>query len=136
MNITQQTVCQDIVNLLNNMKNAMGKIAEEKGSTRIQLFAIYSVGSRGELPMGKMADVLHCDPSNVTGIVDRLVAQGVITREEYPQDRRAKLLRLTDKGSEILQAVMVSLPEEMGCDKLDETELATLHTLLQKVHAV
>ena len=48
-------------------------------------------------PMGDLAEHLGCDPSNVTGIADRLERCGVI--ERLPgEDRRVKVLRLTASG--------------------------------------
>ncbi len=38
----------------------------------------------------------------MTGIVDRLVEQGLVSREENPEDRRMLLLKTTDKGKTLL----------------------------------
>src|SRR5258706_10448899 len=50
------------------------------------------------LPMNEAAGKLHCDPSNVTGIVDRLEARGLIERQHLTTDRRGKHLALTPAG--------------------------------------
>jgi DNA-binding MarR family transcriptional regulator len=50
------------------------------------------------VPMSELADTLWCDASNVTGIVDRLEARGLVERRTSPDDRRVKLLCLTDEG--------------------------------------
>src|SRR3954447_18010629 len=49
-------------------------------------------------PMGKLADMLHCDSSNITGITDRLEQRGFVERKAAGHDRRVKLLVLTRKG--------------------------------------
>jgi DNA-binding MarR family transcriptional regulator len=131
----QKQVCEDILELLSRFKNALFDVAEQQGITRIQLSALYCVGSHGELPMGKMADVLHCDPSNVTGLVDRLVSQDMLSRQECPTDRRAKTLSLTPKGEELMAQVYELLPSRLGCDKLTPAELDALHDLIVKVAA-
>jgi DNA-binding MarR family transcriptional regulator len=133
MHVTQKQVCADIVELLNLMKNAMLEIAEDLGVTRIQLFALYSIKARDGLVMGEVANVLHCDPSNVTGLVDRLVSQGLVVRQACPEDRRAKRLALTEKGSQIAAKLEAALPSRMGCDRLDGSELVALHNLILKV---
>ena len=46
-------------------------------------------------PMGELAEVMHCDNSNVTGIVDRLEQRGLVERRPAEHDRRVKLLVLT-----------------------------------------
>lgn len=50
------------------------------------------------LPMRKLAQKLKCEPSNVTGIVDRLEARGLVERRPDPADRRVKVAAATDKG--------------------------------------
>src|SRR4030081_1042478 len=42
------------------------------------------------LPMNEVAGKLHCDPSNVTGIVDRLEGRGLIERQHLTKDRRGE----------------------------------------------
>src|SRR5258707_13933670 len=50
------------------------------------------------LPMNEAAGKLHCDPSNVTGIVDRLEALGLLARQHPTTHRRVKHLALTPAG--------------------------------------
>jgi DNA-binding MarR family transcriptional regulator len=52
-------------------------------------------------PMGKLADMLHCDSSNITGITDRLEQRGFVERRAAEHDRRVKLLVLTSKGRKL-----------------------------------
>jgi DNA-binding MarR family transcriptional regulator len=51
--------------------------------------------------MSLLADKLFCDNSNVTGIVDRLEARGLIERHPAEHDRRVKLLVLTAEGERV-----------------------------------
>ena len=51
--------------------------------------------------MSSLAGKLFCDNSNVTGIVDRLEARGLIARHPAAHDRRVKLLVLTAEGERI-----------------------------------
>jgi DNA-binding MarR family transcriptional regulator len=50
------------------------------------------------LSMNELASVLACDSSNVTGLVDRLEARGLVTREPSSEDRRVKHVVLTPAG--------------------------------------
>ncbi|MEM9048347.1 MAG: MarR family transcriptional regulator [Pseudomonadota bacterium] len=52
----------------------------------------------GGLRMSGLSDVLRVSNGNVTGIVDRLVAEGQVARAQVPGDRRAQLVRLTPAG--------------------------------------
>lgn len=55
--------------------------------------------------MGQIAEVLSCDKSNVTGLISRLEARGLVARTADGQDRRIKWLVLTDEGRAIRQEV-------------------------------
>ena len=57
--------------------------------------------------MGRLARGLACDASNVTGIVDRLEARGLIERRPGASDRRVKVLVITREG-ERLRATMLA----------------------------
>lgn len=51
--------------------------------------------------MGKLAEELGCDASNITQIVSRLEALGLVVREPDPADRRARLVTRTPRGDEL-----------------------------------
>jgi DNA-binding MarR family transcriptional regulator len=50
---------------------------------------------------GEVASLLHCDKTNVTGLVDRLQRRGLLTREADPHDRRVTRVHLTAEGEEL-----------------------------------
>ena len=58
------------------------------------------------IPMRRLAQTLSCDASNVTGLVDRLEARGLIERRPSEQDRRVKELQLTPAGSRLRSALL------------------------------
>jgi DNA-binding MarR family transcriptional regulator len=51
--------------------------------------------------MSELATVLHCDNSNVTGLVDGLEEKELVTREPSPDDRRVKLIAPTAAGRRV-----------------------------------
>ena len=53
------------------------------------------------LPMGRLAQTLACHASNITGLVDRLEARGLVRRRPAIDDRRVKVLELTPDGSRL-----------------------------------
>jgi len=89
----------------------------------------------GSLPLGQLAERLACVKSNVTQLVDRLEADGLVSREADPNDRRSRLAVLTDagrrayaRGSEIHQRT-----ERELFSALTPQEAEQLHTLLAKL---
>jgi MarR family transcriptional regulator, organic hydroperoxide resistance regulator len=86
-------------------------LAQELGLAPMQLHALRVIEPGAELPMSSLAGKLFCDASNVTGIVDRLEARGLIERRPAAYDRRVKLLALTDEGERVREAAWRQLSE-------------------------
>ncbi|WP_406460135.1 MarR family transcriptional regulator [Streptomyces sp. NBC_01622] len=70
---------------------------------------LLSLLSLEPLPMRKLAQKLKCEPSNVTGIVDRLETRGLVERRPDPADRRVKLAAATDEGRRVARSLRESL---------------------------
>ena len=69
------------------------------GLSLAKLAALHHLTAAGEsLPLGQLADRLACVKSNVTQLVDRLEADGLVSRTGDPNDRRSRLAVLTDAG--------------------------------------
>ena len=75
------------------------KLREDCGTT-LPRFDVMSVLYRHPegLKMNRIADLLRVANGNITGIVDRLTADGLALRVAVPGDRRANLVRLTPTG--------------------------------------
>ena len=67
----------------------------------IQCHVLHLLEPGRPLPMGRLAGMLGCHASNVTGLVDRLEARGVLQRRPSADDRRIKVLDLTPEGSRL-----------------------------------
>jgi DNA-binding MarR family transcriptional regulator len=86
------------------------------------------------LPMNELAAMLACDNSNVTGLVDRLEARGLVGRQASPEDRRIKRIVLTPAGVRIREQLMqrVGRPPP-GFARLSTAEQRHLRDLLRRV---
>lgn len=69
------------------------------GITAPQRLALRIAGKFPELMPSELADLMHLDRGTLSGILERLVAQELITREPHAEDRRSVLIRLTRRGS-------------------------------------
>jgi MarR family transcriptional regulator, organic hydroperoxide resistance regulator len=86
------------------------------------------------LPMNELAAVLACDNSNVTGLVDRLEARGLVARQANPDDRRVKRVVLTAAGGRLRDQLLerVGRPPA-GIERLSPAEQRQLRDLLRRV---
>jgi DNA-binding MarR family transcriptional regulator len=64
----------------------------------IQCHVLHLLEPGRPVPMGRLAETLACRASNVTGLVDRLEARGLIERRLSGDDRRIRVLKLTREG--------------------------------------
>jgi DNA-binding MarR family transcriptional regulator len=81
-------------------------LAAEFDLTPMQALALKRLEPDTPLPMNTLADVMICDASNVTGIVDKLEARGLIERRPLEHDRRVKMLAVTKRGEELRRRFM------------------------------
>lgn len=83
--------------------------------------------------MGELAGGMHCDNSNITGIVDRLEERGLVERQAADNDRRIKRIALTRAGKRLREEFIRRLaepPEQLT--RLPASDLRTLRRILAK----
>jgi DNA-binding MarR family transcriptional regulator len=86
------------------------------------------------LPMNELATLLACDNSNVTGLIDRLEARGLVTRQPSSEDRRVKHVVLTAGGQELRNQMLNRVGQAPhALEHLSIAEQRQLHGLLRKV---
>jgi DNA-binding MarR family transcriptional regulator len=108
-------------------------VAEAHDLTGVQA-RLLAVVADGPTPMNQIAAVLKCEPSNITGLVDRLAARGLVTREPSPTDRRVKLVTATPAGTELSGKVWADLDfaaEPLAA--LSDGERLALRDLLRRI---
>lgn len=115
-------------------KGRMIALAQEYDLAPMQMHALRVLEPGTTRTMREVADALLCDPSNVTGIVDRLEARGLIERTAAPHDRRAKLLAVTAEGERVRAEIDRRLRQPPpAITALSLTEQRTLRDLMHKV---
>jgi DNA-binding MarR family transcriptional regulator len=106
------------------------------GLSTAKLAALQALSEAGEpLPLTRLADRLSCVKSNITQLVDRLEADGLVVRQADPTDRRAKLAALTADGRKVVKEgvrVLESAEREV-LNRLTHDEAHQLHALLGKI---
>jgi DNA-binding MarR family transcriptional regulator len=125
-----------VLHASNVLESRIESRLSEVGLSLAKLAALHHLTAAGEsLPLGQLAERLSCVKSNVTQLVDRLEADGLVSRTGDPNDRRSRLAVLTEagktaylKGSEIKNEA-----ERDMFGVLTPTESETLHQLLGKL---
>ena len=109
-------------------------LAAEFDLSPVQVHVLYLIEPGQPVPMGRLAETMACDASNVTGLVDRLESRGLIERRPSPEDRRVKVLALTSSGTRVrtrLQRRMAAAPEQFK--RLSPEEQRALARILERL---
>jgi DNA-binding MarR family transcriptional regulator len=102
------------------------------GLSPIQCHVLHLIEPGRALPMGRLADTLSCDASNVTGLVDRLEARGLVRRRPSAEDRRVKVLDLTPAGARLRARMLARMTTHpLPLSRLSAAEQRTLVRLLE-----
>ena len=80
-----------------------GLFAKSTGLSMPQFSILMQLHHRGNCAVGDISERFDITNAAASQLVDKLVQGGFIKREEDPQDRRAKMLNLTDKGRDLIQ---------------------------------
>jgi DNA-binding MarR family transcriptional regulator len=74
---------------------------QELGVTGPQRFTVRMLGAEGPLSAGELAEHLELHPSTLTGVLERLVRAGLVSRSIDPGDGRRAVLALTEAGRRV-----------------------------------
>jgi DNA-binding MarR family transcriptional regulator len=100
----------------------------------VQAKALHELNVEPPISMRELAERLKSDPSNVTGLIDRLEARGLVERRPDPSDRRITGLALTSAGAstrERLFARLYAAPPAVA--ELSESDQRCLRDTLQRI---
>jgi DNA-binding MarR family transcriptional regulator len=82
------------------------------------------------MPLRQIAEELHCDPSNVTLLADRLEEKGLAERRPHPADGRVRTLVLTPAGVVARRKLLDQVQERSPLAALDGEQQRQLQELL------
>ena len=127
-------VWREVFSLFWTRQPRMLEIAQELGVTPGHVKALLEL--RPDLPrsMGALAELLRCDASNATWLVDRLEERGLVERRPLPGDRRVKTVVLTELGVKTRVQIIEGMyepPDDLLA--LDRESLETLHGVLARL---
>ena len=100
-----------------------------------QLKSLFFISNRGQTNLGSLAAALKVTPTNTTGIVERLVKRGLISRTENPEDRRFLVLKTTTRGEQLVAELTQRRSERMReiLGRLNDSDITRLKTALKSL---
>jgi DNA-binding MarR family transcriptional regulator len=120
--------------------HAVEGVVEERlsaiGLSGAKVAALTALAEAGEsMPLSQLAERLSCVKSNITQLVDRLEADGLVERQADPRDRRTRLAALTAAGRKAARegTRVLEAAEREVLGRLTGAEARQLHDLLGKI---
>lgn len=121
--------------LMMHSKRHMHAVTEKWEMTPVQGMLLMIFEPDETKSMQGLSAVMGCDASNITGLVDRLEAQGLIERTVDSRDRRVKLIRLSKEGRDCRAKIVagLSVAEAVDMKKLTVDEITALSNIIDKL---
>lgn len=113
------------------------RMTGELGVTGPQRLVLRVVGLFPGLSAGDLSAVLHVHPSTLTGVLQRLIAQRLLSRSADPIDRRRAVLYLTRRGTRVntMRQGTVEAAIAVALDGLSRRDRAATRRVLERLAA-
>ncbi|MDO9085041.1 MAG: MarR family transcriptional regulator [Anaerolineaceae bacterium] len=123
------------------MKNSIGnfmRFAKEKNYSLPQLKTLIHLSQNVDCNISTLGDEFGVTNAAISQLMEKMVQQGLVLRTEDPQDRRHKVLVLTDEGKQIADESLVArhnwlskLVNVLNQEEQDQVD-AALRLLIEK----
>jgi len=125
-----------LINRINKkFEKLQRKIIQKENLTTAQYSILQQLWKTDGVKFKTLADECYCSQSTITGIVDTMEKKDIVVRKDHPEDRRIKLVVLTEKGKTLENETpkMNSILENC-CSGFDPNDIEILTILLKKLN--
>lgn len=98
-------LAQTFFDLLIRHRAGYHDVLAQTGLSASQLHVLHTIVDQ-PMTMRELARASFCEPSNLTGIIDKLEARGFVSRKVSKEDRRIKQVSLTRAGLTFRQRML------------------------------
>ena len=129
---------QEVHNIINRI---VSKKLAEWGLSVPKYGIIRQLYDNETLPLTRLSKLIFRGNSNLTTLVDRMERDGIVQRVNHHDDRRVKVLRLTQKGRalapKVIKEYRAFLHETMSCVSANEQRMLvqSLRRLRERLEA-
>lgn len=128
-------VLETILYLYTESRRITKELARRADLTGPQLTVVKMLEQIGDLSLSELSERIRAQNSTVTGIIDRMEREGLVSRERSKEDRRVVYIKLTSKGRKLAEEIPVE-PMEIfrgALEVLTPAETRELVKILGKV---
>lgn len=139
---TQTEINMQTLRALNRCSQSIHKkelsIIKESGLTASQFEVLEVLYDLGDLRICDIIEKIMATGGNMTVVIDNLAKDGLVTQSVDPQDKRVKLIRISEKGISLMDTLIPYYLNNINSifEKLSEAEKETLRKILIKLSGV
>jgi DNA-binding MarR family transcriptional regulator len=128
-------VVETILYLYTESRRITKELARRADLTGPQLAVVKLLEQIGDLSLSELSERIRAQNSTVTGIIDRMEREGLVTRERSREDRRVVYIKLTPKGRKLAEEIPVEpmVVFKGALESLTAQEVKDLMRILTKI---
>ena len=141
MNNRSQSIALDLETLPGHLIRRLQQMAvavfmqetDAYGLTPVQYSVLQGIENASGIDQKTLARSIGFDTSTIGSVIDRLEVRGWVKRNSSPEDKRVRLLTLTEEGHQLLEAVVPSmlLAQERMLDPLSKEDRVEFMRMLR-----
>ena len=141
MNNRSQSIALDLETLPGHLIRRLQQMAvavfmqetDAYGLTPVQYSVLQGIENASGIDQKTLARSIGFDTSTIGSVIDRLEVRGWVKRNSSPEDKRVRLLTLTEEGHQLLEAVVPSmlLAQERMLDPLSKKDRVEFMRMLR-----
>jgi len=126
-------VVEHLFTVVEQLRDWFDRAAAAEDLSAGQAKALRHLSVTGPVAMRDLASRMHCDASNITGIVDRLEQRGLVVRRVADGDRRVKSLSVTAAGQRVAEQLWREVCEQAAAVlEMSDEESSAFIVLLRR----
>jgi DNA-binding MarR family transcriptional regulator len=108
---------------------------KQGGVTTSQFSVLETLYHKGPLTVNEIIESVLSTGGNITVVIQNLIKEEYVERGPHPQDQRCSLIRITPKGTEVVERIFPEHLKDLedSFSALTSEEKSTLRNLLRKV---
>jgi DNA-binding MarR family transcriptional regulator len=126
-------LCFDLQNASRAFGDVYRRALKDTGLTYPQYLVMITLWENGELPVGRISQLLRLDTGTLSPLLKRMEGAGLVTRTRSTTDERSVIVRLTESGEQ-LRGTAQRVPDEIhAAAGLSDQEALVLQKTLRQL---
>lgn len=129
----EHQVCFAVAVASRSVISSYRPVLEPLGLTHPQYLVMLALWEQGPIGARELSAQLHLDPGTLSPLIKRMEAHGLVTRRRNPEDERAILIEVTEKGAQLREQALQVPVQMMRRLQMDEQDVHDIQRLMTRL---